>query len=256
MDLTGIKLQPLGYDNNGFVYWKFPYCPDLFVNMVPEYDEDQQLFQQLMETERRRSGSSAVVSVVKAEKRVKVNESNWKRLQRGSGAIRSLIDALGESTNEKALQSNLMNAFMLEVTSSPPTATGTTTSANLPFRGDAAAIIPTQQNTMDDTNASDSFMKTENGGSTVVPLNYSGESGFALKKSQSSSSSASDNVPCTLTLLPQKGFDIPRKFFIDRERAFDDTHLQLGGDDLDDARGDNDNSFKSEEYFSFTKGRK
>lgn len=246
--------------------------------MVPEQDEDQIVFRQLMTSESSKLGSTIAVkasSIIRnAEDATKMGAVGWKRISRGSTSLRNLIDALGDSANEKALQSAIMKAFMLDVATLPSTISASSSSLVMPDDATpptlTAVAVPHNGEmevceNVHDASSSVCVTTATTEDSTVVNLedgtaasmycsNTLPSAAVTLKKLLPSSTAANDNIPTALTLLPQKGFDIPHKYFINRERAFDDSHLHLG--DRDDGDEGAQDGVKSEEYFSFTKGRK
>ncbi len=105
--MTGLALQPLGFDDNGNEYWKFPNCGDLFICKVSGGTNFKVEFQ------------AASIDSKFSNQAPKMTRGSmiWKRIQ-DLATIRKLIDSLGRSSNEAALKQSLVYYFLVDAKSS------------------------------------------------------------------------------------------------------------------------------------------
>lgn len=128
--MAGVKVRPLGLDDRGREYWKFPCSDDLFICVSTFGDFDKLSFRDMLKRER--SPPGAAVAAAGAMDVVKVENlhttysssssavaaaaaqvaptSDWKVLKNRDRII-SLTALLGPSNTEQALRRSILDAF-------------------------------------------------------------------------------------------------------------------------------------------------
>lgn len=104
--MSGIAQQPLGFDDAGHEYWKFPSCGDLFICKTKSGGIFNEQLKAAMA-----DGKVAIETQNKASKSLV-----WKRIA-DVATIRKLIDILGRSSNESILKQALVYYFLVDVAS-------------------------------------------------------------------------------------------------------------------------------------------
>ena len=102
--LSGITLQPLGFDDAGHEYWKFPSCDDLFVCKT----RSGGMFNEQLKV-------ALTESKIEMDPQSKTQKSLiWKRIT-DVATIRKVIDILGRSSNESHLKQALVYYFLVDI---------------------------------------------------------------------------------------------------------------------------------------------
>lgn len=103
MSLSGISLKPLGHDDSGAEYWKFPTSDALFVCTGGACNSDKKDFLRAIG----RDVSSADFDLRDVPRQ-------WKRLS-DVETLRSLMDLLGDSPRERDLRRNIQQSRVLDM---------------------------------------------------------------------------------------------------------------------------------------------
>ena len=101
--MSGLILQPLGFDNSGREYWKLPTSPDLFICKPGADKGDVELHSLLFKSE-------------KPKDKLSDCSAEWLRVK-DVAVIRRIVDILGSSTTEAKLKVALSNNFLSDARS-------------------------------------------------------------------------------------------------------------------------------------------
>ena len=269
--MTGISVLPLGYDDAGREYWKFPVSEDLFICTQPLSDVCQAEFQERLLQEARemsvQNESDGVMDVDIQEERKNIvptttattateGDRNWKRISDVS-SIRRIVELLGTSSSEQALRTNVINALLLERSANAAAvaaATATTTATE--------TASSAESKTDEDLSASSAVGAEERKNTTTT-----GNLNSWVDRSRSSGSLAAvertnsiedlrkkpivDLVPAGMRLITARGQEIMSNYVIQEETVFEED-----AGDSDEEIDDEDETTPVNEYFTFSRGRK
>jgi hypothetical protein len=255
--MTGISVQPLGYDNSGREYWKFPVSDDLFVCTAPVTDECEGEFRAYVERLRRESEgdfgaemdveSGAAQTSASSAGAAGGADKKWKRISE-VGDIRRVVELLGASAGEQALRTNIVNALLLERVT-PAAAPASQTSA-------AATETVSAVETKSEADTETKSATNPDAGTLNSWIDRSRSSG-SLERNNSvedlkPKKPVVDIVPVGMRLITAKGQDIMPSYVIQEEAVFEEDAADSDVEDGEDEEAD----APVNEYFTFNKGRK
>lgn len=272
--MTGISVLPLGYDDAGREYWKFPVSEDLFICTQPLSDVCQAEFQERLLQEAREMSSvqdesDVVMDVDILEERKNIvptatttapaeGERNWKRISDVS-SIRRIVELLGTSTTEQALRTNVINALLLErsanaaaVAAATATTTATETASSAESKTDedltaasSAAGAEERKGTTTTGNLNSWVDRSRSSGSLAATAERTNSTEDIRKKP------IVDLVPAGMRLITARGQEIMSNYVIQEETVFEED-----AGDSDEEIDDEDETAPVNEYFTFSRGRK
>jgi len=166
--MAGVMVRPLGHDDRGREYWKFPCSDDLFICVSTFGDFDKLSFRDMLKRERAISGAAATAAaaagamdVVKVENLHTTYSSSsslapaaaaaaqvaptsdWKVLKNRDRII-SLTALLGPSNTEQALRQSILDAFPEPIiTSTTGISSNTSTAAAAAATVAGSAVVDT-----------------------------------------------------------------------------------------------------------------
>eukprot|EP00981_Chlorochromonas_danica_P010092 scaffold3044_cov176-Ochromonas_danica.AAC.10 len=273
--ICGISVQPLGYDDNGFEYWKFPFSPDLFIAYdeqegsgngavsggKKERDQDRVDFEKLIRKPDLTEGSSSTTtSTITSSATTTGGVSKGKVWVRVSDleVIKRIVACLepGARTSSSCslLRKNLINNLLADRllgTSSKHAHSDDTSSSNdkeeeaKEKKEDEKMEVEDQEEGEDDRRQEDDEDDEDD--------DEDHRSAAAKKDALAASSSSSSlltpaTTPVALQLLVNKGQDISSSYHIQEEQVFeeDDTNH-------DDAQEEEEEGNEASQYFTFSK---
>ncbi len=111
VNASGLILRPLGSDDHGREYWKFPTSDALYICNLPAADADKTAFMQLLAKER---GTTTMEVVTQAPATSNSSSKTWFMMSNKED-IRTLASLMGISSNEQALRRSVTEAFLADV---------------------------------------------------------------------------------------------------------------------------------------------
>jgi hypothetical protein len=263
--MTGISVLPLGYDDAGREYWKFPVSEDLFVCAEPRSDDVQAEFQAYLESTRKELEDNLKMDIdaegagdtKKIAVNATANDKRWKRISDLS-QVRRVVELLGASAGEQALRTNIINALLLE-RAVPASTAAAAASATSQASAGSIAEADDAENKMDDGSATEetkSASANPNAGTLNSWLDRSRSSGNLERNASAedlrapAKKPAVDLVPAGMRLVTARGQDIAPSYVIQEEAVFEEDA------DSDAGEGEDGEDAPVNEYFTYNKGRK
>lgn len=264
--MTGISVLPLGYDDSGREYWKFPVSDDLFVCAEPYSDDVQAEFVAYLETTRREledslrmdinADGTAAAEDQKDRAAKKKAEKKWKRIN-DLAHVRRIVELLGASPREQTLRTNLINALLLE-RAAPAAAAAAAAASQTSACASAEATEETEVKVEEGSGADEAKSATSNpNAGTLNSWIDRSRSAGNLERAASSEDvkalakkPAVDLVPAAMRLVTARGQDILPSYVIQEEAVFEEDA------DSDAGEGDDEDDAPVNEYFTYNKGRK
>jgi hypothetical protein len=227
ISMCGISIQPLGYDDQDFEYWKFPFSSDLFIcyrNGVKPYDIDKDEFNRLIQSIKTNGKVLENGPELLSKAESSTDKKVWVRIN-DVEVIKTIVACLGASYKEEWLKKNLITEVLADRMHS--VAKGT---SSMPEKSAAVSTSNNATQSPTDDAAEIDEMDIEE----LDPKNNRNRS--------------SESNPCVMGLYANKGQDILDAYHIQEEKVFEDD-----GDKVYDEDEDED---ESSQYFSFSKGRR
>lgn len=253
---TGISTQPLGEDQHGYEYWKYPFSNDLFLLLNPHEftNSDEKDFNQIIGKYSSSSTNTTDIDQVDGS----MKRKKWIRINKTED-IKIIIDLLNENIlKEKQLKNNLIQFLLNERISfenqknqaAAAAALVTASSENSAAPDENEPAASSALNKLDSAGdlsemaESSEIPQAVNSGFTSSRRTKSTDSLLAQQEKEAAINAKNQaNIPVALKLFPQKGSEILSNYVIQEERVFDDSIP-----DEDDNDGNYDEYYQ---YFTF-----